>query len=68
MRRYTLVSGIFLSLLTLAQLIRLVMRWPVQVAGFDVPIWFSVVAALIAGSLAIWAFRAHRNGGVAGAG
>ena len=62
MRRYTLVSGVFLSLLTAVQLLRVVMRWPVQVAGFDVPIWFSVFAGLIVGSLAIWAFRARGQG------
>jgi hypothetical protein len=28
-----------------------------RVATFDVPVWFSVLAALIAGSLAVWAFR-----------
>lgn len=59
MRRYTLVSGLFLSLLALVQLLRIVMRWPVHVAGFDVPLWFSAVAALIAGALAVWAFRAR---------
>ena len=59
MRRYTLVSGVFLSLLAVVQLLRVVLRWPVQVAGFDVPIWFSILAALIVGSLAIWAFRAR---------
>lgn len=57
MRRYALVSGVFLALLACAQLVRLVLQWPVRVATFDVPIWFSGVAAIIAGSLAIWAFR-----------
>ena len=57
MRRYTLVSGLFLTLLTLAQLLRVVMRWPVTVADFNVPMWFSIIAAVIVGSLAIWAFR-----------
>ena len=61
MHRYTLVSGVFLSLLTVAQLLRIVMRWPVHIASFDVPIWFSGIAALIVGSLAIWAFRADRQ-------
>lgn len=63
MRRYTLVSGVFLSLLTIAQLLRIVMRWPVRVATFDVPIWFSAIAALIAGSLAIWAVRVRAEPG-----
>ena len=61
MRRYTLVSGFFLTLLTCVQLLRVVMQWPVRVADFDVPVWASVVAALIVGSLAVWAFRVHAN-------
>ena len=57
MRRYTLVSGIFLTLLTGVQ----------RVAGFDVPLWVSGIAAVIVGSLAVWAFRAraHRDSAAA---
>lgn len=57
MRRYVLVSGVFLGLLACVQILRLVMRLPVQVGTIDVPVWTSGIAALIAGSLAIWAFR-----------
>jgi hypothetical protein len=57
MRRYELVSGIIFSIVALAQLARIVFGWPVQIDLFTVPIWFSGVAFLIAGSLAIWAFR-----------
>jgi len=57
MRRYILVSGSFLALLTCVQLIRLVLRWQVTVAGVDIPLWASAVAVLVAGSLAAWAFR-----------
>jgi hypothetical protein len=57
MRRYTLVSGVFLGILACVQLLRVVMRWPVRVASIDVPVWASVIAVLIAGSLAFWAFR-----------
>ena len=61
MRRYTLVSGLFLTLLACAQLLRLLLRWPVSVAGIDVPLWVSGIAAVIAGALAIWAFRARAD-------
>ena len=57
MRRYVLVSGLFLALLACVQLLRLILRWRVTVAGVEIPLWASAVAALIAGSLAIWAFR-----------
>ena len=57
MRRYVMVSGVFFALLTFVQLLRLLLRWPVQVASVDIPLWFSGIAVIIVGSLAIWAFR-----------
>lgn len=57
MRRYVMVSGIFLALLTCVQLLRLVLRLQVMVAGVAIPLWASAIAALIAGTLAVWAFR-----------
>jgi hypothetical protein len=57
MRRYELVSGVLFSIIALAQLTRTLLAWPVQVDGFNVPVWFSGVAFLITASLAIWAFR-----------
>lgn len=61
MRSYTLVSGLFLTVLTAGQLLRVVMRWPVRIAGVDVPVWASVLAAVVVGSLAIWAFRVRAH-------
>jgi len=57
MRRYEQVSGAFFSLLAVVQLARLVMRWPVDVAGVSIPLWASVVAVVITTSFAAWAFR-----------
>ena len=57
MHRYALVSGLFLVLLACVQLLRLILGWRVTVAGAEIPLWASAVAAFIAGSLAIWAFR-----------
>ncbi|MBF8301676.1 MAG: hypothetical protein HW394_2046 [Acidobacteria bacterium] len=57
MRRYILVSGSFLALLTCVQLLRLVLRWPISVAGVEIPLWASGVAVLVVGSLTAWAFR-----------
>jgi len=45
------------------QLLRLVMGWPVRVASVDVPIWASVVAAVVVGTLATWAFRVSARAG-----
>lgn len=57
MRRYELVSGTIFAIVSLVQLTRIVLGWPVQIDLFTVPIWFSGVAFLVAGGLAIWAFR-----------
>lgn len=59
MHRYVLVSGLFLALLACVQLLRLILRWRVTVAGLEIPLWLSAIAALIVGSLAIWAFRVN---------
>ena len=57
MRRYEQVSGVFFGLMATVQLARLLFRWPVQVASVSVPFWASVLAVVITGALAIWAFR-----------
>ena len=57
MRTYVLVSGLVFDAITALQLVRFLLRWPVTVAGFTVPLWASAVAAIVAGSLAVWAMR-----------
>ena len=64
MRRYAMVSALFLSLLALIQLVRVVRGWSVVVAGVDIPVWISAIAFVIAGSLALWGFRSARAGNV----
>jgi hypothetical protein len=58
MRAYMQLSGTLFSAIALAHALRLIQRWPVEVAGWAVPLWISVVALLLTGALAIWAFRA----------
>ena len=55
--RYERVSGTVFAIVAIVQLARIVMGWPVQVDLFTVPVWFSVIAFLVTGGLAIWAFR-----------
>ena len=58
MRRYEQVSGIIFAIVSLVQLTRIVMGWPVQIDLFTVPIWFSGIGFIVAGALSVWAFRA----------
>ncbi len=57
MRRYEQVSGTIFAIVSLVQLTRIAMGWPVQIDLFTVPIWFSVIAFIVTGALSIWAFR-----------
>jgi hypothetical protein len=57
MRSYFQISGTVFGIVALAHVIRVLQQWPAQVAGWTVPMWVSVVAALLTGALAIWAFR-----------
>jgi hypothetical protein len=52
-----MVSGTFFALLAIVQLARLLFHWPVQVASVSVPLWASMIAVVITGALATWAFQ-----------
>jgi hypothetical protein len=57
---YALVSGAIFGLVALLQAARAIATWPVQIGPLDVPLWFSWVAAVVAGSLSVWALRSSR--------
>jgi hypothetical protein len=59
MKTYNVVSGAVFGFIALAQAARAAMQLPVQVGDFAVPVLGSWVAALIAGSLCVWAFRSR---------
>jgi len=56
---YPLFSGVIFGLVASLQLVRAVVGWAVKIGPFNVPLWFSWVAAIVAGSLAVWAFRSR---------
>jgi hypothetical protein len=58
MRSYLQISGTVFGIVALAHILRLFEKWPADVAGWAVPMWVSVVAALLTALLSIWAFRA----------
>lgn len=59
-KNYIVVSGLVFGVVTLAQVLRAAMQLSVQVGGFEIPVWASWVAAVVAGSLCVWAFRSQR--------
>ncbi len=57
--KYNSVSGVIFGLVALLQAVRAIAGWAVQIGSFQVPVWFSWIAVIVAGSLAAWAFRSR---------
>ena len=55
--KYVVVSGVLFGVIAVVQAVRALNQWPAQVGGFDIPVWVSWVAMVVAGSLCVWAFR-----------
>ena len=54
---YELVSGSVFGIIAALQAVRAVLQVPAHIGAYDVPVWISWVAVIVAGSLCIWAFR-----------
>ncbi len=59
--RYVIISGVVFGVVALLQLVRAMCEWPVQIGNFNMPVWSSWLAALVAGSLCVWAFYSSRK-------
>ncbi len=57
MRTYLVVSAVAFSAVALMHILRLSLNWPVDLAGWTVPLWFSWIGLVVAGALCIWGFR-----------
>ena len=51
------VAGTIFGLMCLAQLLRLVTRVEVYVAGHQMPLWPSALGVVIAGGLSVWLWK-----------
>ncbi len=54
---YRKVSGVVFTIVALAHLVRAVRQMPVTIGATAAPVWISWVAVVVAGGLAVWAFR-----------
>jgi len=61
MKNYLVISGVLFGLVALVHVLRLVLHWPAQIAGWDVPFWVSGIGILVPGALCIWAFQLARS-------
>ena len=54
---YATVSGLVFTVIAVLQAARAAKGMPVQIGANAIPVWISWVAAVVAGALALWAFR-----------
>jgi hypothetical protein len=54
---FSLLSGTIFVIVAVAHALRLVLKWPVSVASWQVPMWLSAVAFVIAAYLAYEGLR-----------
>ena len=55
------MASVVFGLMALAQLVRLVIRPEVFVAGYPLPLWPSVLAFTILGGLSLWMWNLART-------
>jgi len=56
-RTYLQVTGLLLSVGAVVHLLRVLLGWEANLAGWEVPIWLSLVVMVIAGYLAYSAYK-----------
>ena len=61
MKPFTAVAVVVFSLVALLQLLRVILAWEVTVNGFAVPLWASVIACVVAATLAFMLLREVRK-------
>jgi len=57
MKSFTQIGAIVFAVVALVHLVRLFTGWEVVIAGYVVPVWFSLPAFIVAGGLAIMIWR-----------
>ena len=57
MKPFTAIAVVVFTLVALVQLVRLLFAWEVTVNGIAIPMWVSVIALLVASSLAVMLWR-----------
>ena len=65
-KTYFLVAGVIFALVAVSHALRIYMEWPVTIANWSVPKSVSWIALIVAGGLALFAFRfITENGAIA---
>jgi hypothetical protein len=57
----SLVAAILFWLISLAQLVRVLLRVEVTAGGVTIPLWVSVLAFIVLAALGVWVWRERRE-------
>ncbi len=60
-KQASLVAAILFWLIALAQLLRVLFRVEVTAGGVNIPLWVSILAVVVLGTLGIWLWRERRE-------
>ncbi|HEY7841183.1 MAG TPA: hypothetical protein VIC61_06405 [Gammaproteobacteria bacterium] len=55
MQTYLRITALIFGVVALVHALRLIVPWPVVIAGWSAPQWVSVVGVIVAGALCAWA-------------
>ncbi|MGH8369830.1 MAG: hypothetical protein ACRESC_02500 [Gammaproteobacteria bacterium] len=61
MKPFTTLAAIIFALMSFVHVLRLVFGWAVTVGGLSIPMWVSIVAALIGAGISVMLFREARK-------
>ena len=61
MKPFSVIAAVVFSLIAVMQSLRLAMGWSIVVNGVIVPMWVSVVATVVAATLAVLVWREARR-------
>ena len=56
-----MVAAVVFGIIALLQLLRSVLSWEANIAGFDMPLWLSYIAVVVAGYLAWMMYNASKK-------
>ncbi len=66
-RTYNTLTAMLFLIIALLHLLRIILGWPAQIGGVDIPLWASWLALVVTGALAYFGFRQNiRRGDVEG--
>jgi len=61
MKPFTTIAVVLFAVIAIVHLLRLFTGWEVVVVGFVVPVWWSAIGLVIAGTLSIMVWREART-------